>query len=236
MRTNPYDPLFPVQIVITGPDTMFSFSELGHYAAKITPSFPDSALQWAADTVTIFAGDSSYVLDGSVFLRAGQNGEFQSINPPLEPATLKVAVEVLIGAVDTTVDRYLPGLPNPVTIKTVQYRHSGYKSVVLTQRVTRIQLRCPDTHACNPLAVGGTWSVWVDGFDALGHQIVALTGAATNPASGNPIATFVSRDTTVASVATVGIRAANITALQAGTTWIVAKRNSLLDSLQLVVH
>jgi hypothetical protein len=238
-HTNPYDPLAPVEIAITGPDTLFSLGELGLYVARITPSFPDTAVQWAADTVTIFAGDSSYVLDGSLFLAAGSMGLFQSINPPLEPATLTVAVEALIGQIDTTVSRILPPpAPQdvPVTIRTVKYRHSGFKSVVITQRVTRIQLRCPDTHACNTLSAGAAWSVWADGFDALGRQIVALTSSTANPAVGTPLATYVSRDTTIASVSPVGIRAATVTARKSGTTWIVATRNSLLDSLQLVVR
>ena len=54
--------------------------------------------------------------------------------------------------------------------------------------------------------------------------------------TGTPMATFTSRDTTVASVTPVGIRAATVTARKSGTTWIVATRNSLLDSLQLTVR
>jgi hypothetical protein len=108
--------------------------------------------------------------------------------------------------------------------------------VYQTQRVTRIQLRCPDTHACDTVSTGGGWSVWVDGFDALNERIYALTSATANPATGTVIATFAVRDTTIASVSPVGIRAANVTALKSGTTWIVGTRGTLLDSLQLVVQ
>lgn len=80
------------------------------------------------------------------------------------------------------------------------------------------------------------WSVWVDGFDALNQPIVALHSPAANPATGTAVATFSARDTSVASVSPVGIRAASVTALRSGTTWIVGTRGSLLDSLQLVVR
>jgi hypothetical protein len=78
--------------------------------------------------------------------------------------------------------------------------------------------------------------VWVDGFDALNRQIYALTSATANPPGSPPIATFVSRDTTIAAVSPVNIRAANVTARKTGTTWIIAIRGALLDSLQLVVQ
>ena len=100
----------------------------------------------------------------------------------------------------------------------------------------RIQLRCPDTHACATLAAGGAWSVWADGFDAQNQQIVALHSSVANPTSGTPVAIFLVRDTTVASFAAVGIRAAMVTARKSGTTWIVGTRGPLLDSLQLVVQ
>jgi hypothetical protein len=236
LRTNPYDPAFAVQISVTGPDSLLSLGDLGQYVAHVTPAFPDSSIVWAADTVSFVSGDTLHVVDGSFYLIAGQNGQFQSINPPLEPETRTIAVEALIGRIDTTVARCNGTVCFPV--KTVQYRHTGLKSVVITQRVTRIRLRCPDpeTHACAPISAGATWSVWVDGFDALGRQIVALTGAATNPTKGPPVATFVSRDTTIASVSPVGIRAATVTARKSGSTWIVGTRGSLRDSLQLVVQ
>jgi hypothetical protein len=123
-----------------------------------------------------------------------------------------------------------------VTIRTIEARHVGYKTVVVTQRLTRISLRCPDTRACDSLAVGGTWSVWVDGFDARGLQIASLRTADTNPSAGPPIAVYTVRDTTIATLVPAGIRAATVTALKSGTTWIVGARGALSDSLQLVVR
>lgn len=235
LHLNPYDPNTPVTIVVAGPDTLFSLGEVGQYTAQITPAFPDTGIVWAADTVPAIVRDTAMVLQGSLFLTAGQNGQFQSINPPLEPLTVRVSVEALIGQIDTVVTRALPPTYETVVIRTVQYRHVGYKSIVLTQRLSRIQLRCPDTHACSPVSVGGTWSVWVDGFDALGKQIKDLTGSTTNPDTGTVVATFASRDTTIARVVPNGVRVANVTALKSGTTWIVATHMSLLDSLQLVI-
>ena len=185
VHLNPYDPDFPVTIALSGPDTLFSYGEFGQFTATATPTFPDTALVWAADTVTIFQADTTYVADGSVYLTAGQNGNFQSINPPLYPSTLTISVEALIGRIDTTVARYLTScgcdklfLPGR---EPVQYRHTGFKSLVVTQRLTRIQLRCPDTHICAGVSAGTTTAIWVDGFDALGHQIAALTNATLNP-------------------------------------------------------
>jgi hypothetical protein len=233
LHLNPYDPDFPVEITIAGPDTIFSLGELALYSVQITPTFPDSAVVWAADTITIFQGDSSYVLDGSSFLTAGKDGNFQAINLPLEPGTIPISVEALIGRIDTVVGRCNPECH---AVKTVQYRHSGFKRVILMQRLARIQLRCPDTHTCAPFSVGATGTVFVDGFDALGHQIAALTSATLNPDTGFVIANYLSRDPTVASVAPKGIRGATVTAATAGTTWIVATRKLLFDSLQVVVH
>ncbi len=234
LHTNPYDPAVSVQFTITGPDTLFSYGEFGVYSVQTVPAFPDTAVEWAVDTATIFeAGTGDAVVQGDSLFKPAGAGTFQSLQPPLEPATLTVEVEALIGRIDTTVARCTPECH---TIQTNQYRQVGYKRVVLTQRVTRIQLRCPDTHACDTLAAGATWSVWVDGFDALGRQILSLTSATANPASGTPVATYVSRDSTIAGVSPVGIRAATVTALKSGTTWIVAARNALLDSLQVVVR
>lgn len=247
LHTNPYDPAVPVEIAITGPDSLFSYGELAQYTVQTTPAFPDSAVQWTIDTVTIHRGGNvDTIINGSLTTNPGTGdttvagdsifkpvgvGSFQSTAPPLDPASVTVTVVALIGGYDTTLAIWGIG-----TIQTKGYRHVGYKTVVLTQRVTRIQLRCPDTHACDTLATGGTWSVWVDGFDALGRQIYALTGATTNPPGSPPIATFVSRDTTIATVTPVHIRAATVTARRSGSTWIVATRNTLLDSLQVVVR
>ena len=148
---------------------------------------------------------------------------------------------MLVGDVDTTLQRDRIG-----TVQAKQPRHVGYKTVVVTQRLVRIQLRCPDTHACAPLAVGDTASIWVDGFDALGKQITALTNPSANPAVGDPQATqnttnravaiYVSRDSTVAAVSPVGSRVGRVTARKPGSTWIVATHLKVSDSLQIVVH
>jgi hypothetical protein len=220
VRTNPYDPEVAVTITIVGPDTLFSYREEGLYSAHSDPALPDTAFQFSS-------GDSV------ILLLAGGN-TFISIAPPLYPATLTETVIAGVGAIDTE-PQMAP--PNGGFVKhVVKYRHIAYKSVVLTQRVTNIQLRCPDTHACDSLPVGGVWSAWVDGRDADNHQIVALTSAAANPATGTPVATFALRDSTVASVTPVGIRAASVTAKKVGSTWIVATRGALLDSLQVTVR
>lgn len=247
LHTNPYDPADPVEIAISGPDTVFSYSEIAHYTAEISPAFPDSAVVWLVDTFTLHrpgAVDTSYngmtftipnrgdtIIDGTPYFRPTGPGTFVSFKPPLEPATLNITIEVVLGGVDTTVAVYGGGAS-----QTKVYRHTAYKQVVVTQRVTRIQLRCPDTSVCDTVAVGGTWSVWVDGFDALGQAIVALADPAANPPGATPIAIFTSRDTTVATVSPVNIRAATVTARKAGSTWIVATRNSLSDSVLVVAH
>jgi hypothetical protein len=80
----------------------------------------------------------------------------------------------------------------------------------------------------------------VDGFDANNQHVYSLPSAVSNPPAGSPIAIFTSRDPTIAALSPVGIRAANVTALKAGATWIVGTRiaaqDTLLDSLQVVVH
>ncbi|HEY2850752.1 MAG TPA: hypothetical protein VGI97_12800 [Gemmatimonadaceae bacterium] len=244
-HNNPYDPLFPVTATMSGPDTLFSYLEVAQFNAQFTPAFADTAIAWTVGPVGVITKDlCDSIVGGSGFLQAEAPGAFRSIAPPLEPTTYSIVVAASVGEVDTTVSRdTIPEAPcssthlSPVsvTIRTQQYRHSVYKTVILTQRPTRIQLRCPDVHACDSTAVGGTWAVWVDGFDALGNGIRALTNSTTNPHTGPPVATFTSRDTTIASVVPVGIRAATIAALKTGTTWIVATRKTLADSLQLVV-
>ena len=226
LHTNPYDPVYSVSVTVTGPDSVFSYLEIAHFGAVIVPAFPDTAVRFdSSDSL-------SFMPVGAASFEAGP-----TIPPPLWPATKTVTVIAGIGGIDTIVPQWNVACPTcPLTIRTHQYRHVGSKTVVLTQRVVRILLRCPDTHACDPLSAGGAWSVWVDGFDALNHEIVALTAATTNPLTGTPVATFVTRDTTVASVSPVGIRAANVTARKSGATWIVATRDVLLDSLRLVVR
>ncbi len=219
LHTNPYDPDVPVTITLVGPETVFSYREHVTFRATSVPAFPDSAFQFTSS-------------DSVSFTPSGP-GTFSSNAPPLYPATRSVGVLVGVGAYDTTGANPIPGAP-PVVIK--QWRHTITQQIVLTQRVTNIALRCPDTHACGSLAAGGTWSVWVDGTDALGQPIVALTSSVANPATGIPVATFAVRDPVIASLVPAGIRVATVTALKTGTTWIVATRGTLTDSLQITVR
>jgi hypothetical protein len=240
-HVNPYDPAVPVTIVVSGPDTLFSFNEVAHYSAQSVPVFPDTAFQFASTDTTAFFPVT---------------GGFSSMTPPLYPATLTVQVSALLGQIDTinntqnlscptappchsTVDCPPPPACHAAAEHSLAWRHSASKSVVLTQRVVRIALRCPADHACDTLAAGSVWTVWVNGFDALNQQIVSLTGANANPMPATelgPIATFALRDSTIGALTPVGVRVANVTALKTGSTWIVATRGPFTDSLRLVVR
>lgn len=240
LHTNPYDPVVPVTVDVAGPDTLFSYSQLGQYSAVSVPAFPDSSFAYAS-------------ADSASFTPSGR-GRFASMAPPLYPASRTVRVSALLGQIDTTIHNqditcpFVPPChsricpPFSCVVKathSLAWRHSGSKEVVLTQRVTSIRLRCPADHACDTLSAGGTWSVWADGFDALNFPVSSLSGANANPvvSSANPVfATFVVRDTTIATLSPVGVRVANVTALASGTTWIIATRGPLTDSLQLVVR
>jgi hypothetical protein len=224
-HTNPYDPLVSVEINVTGPDTLFSYSEVGQYTAQSVPAFPDSSFQFAT-------------VDSVAFPSSGR-GAFVSRAPPLYPATQTVRIMGLLGKIDTVRDDTPLGAARVPALPMLAWRHSGSKYVVLTQRVVRIQLRCPADHACDTLSAGANWTVWADGFDALNFKVVVLTGINANPSvsAGNPVfATFAVRDPTIASVAPVGIRVATVTALKTGSTWIAATRATFTDSLQLVVR
>ena len=260
LHVNPYDPVYPVKTTITGPDTLFSVGEVGQYSLQSDPAWPDTGIVWAIDTFTNYFVFPSLcvtqVSPGDTLLAGDGRGTYTALRLPLEPYSFKVAIEVWLGTIDTTVavDNPCPG-PHG-TIQTLLPRHIAYKDVVVMQRLTQIRLRCPDTHACAPLAAGDTVSIWVDGFDALGHQIASIANSTVNPASGNPrlpyattdtailrvqkgknpIATYVSRDSTIARTTPIGIRVARVTAMSAGSTWIVATRGALMDSLQVVVH
>jgi hypothetical protein len=233
--TNPYDPDYPVTFTITGPDTLFNLGEAAVFTVSTVPVFPDTAFRWAVAAVTLTtpAGEDT-VVDGATILEPGAPGSFTSVAPPLYPEVATVVVAALVGSVDTTLQRFIDS--NYVTIRTVEPRHVGHKTVMVTQRLVRIQLRCPTTHACDPLSVADTASVWVDGVDAHGLQISALRSPRTNPLTGPPIATYVIRDTTIATFVPAGVRSATVTAVRTGTTWIVATRGALSDSLQIVVH
>jgi hypothetical protein len=249
--TNPYDPAVPVQFTITGPDTLFSLGEAAQYRAATTPPFSDTSFVWETDTFYNYlkylppSPPTSPIDDGSLFLAGAGAGGYTSLAPPLEPNVYKIAIAVLVGDVDTTLQIAGAG-GGTITIQTKQPRHVGYKTVVVTQRLVRIQLRCPDTHACAPMAVGDSAFLWVDGFDALGHQITALTNPSANPAVGDPqaapnttnqaVATYVSRDSTVAAVFPVGSRVGRVTARKPGTAWIVVTHLAVADSLQVIVQ
>jgi hypothetical protein len=220
LHTNPYDGLYPVAVTVNGPDTVLSFGQTAQYVGSSNPAFPDTAF--------------SYGVTDSIAFSPASVGAFIANSTPLWPLYTTVTVIVGVSAYDTIVPN--PKMPVGPGLALRQYRHASTKTVVLTQRVVRIQLRCPDTHACGTVPVGGTWAVWADGLDALNEQIVALHSLVANPATGTPVATYSVRDTTIASFAPVGIRAATVTALKTGTTWIIGTRGSLSDSLQLVVQ
>ena len=219
IRTNPYDQHLPMDITVTGPDTLFSRGEAGHFAVTSVPSMPDTAFEW-------IGASSDGLTTGTAVLR--------DTSPPLYPATRVQYVYANVGHLDTvkTVDAIVDGI---VTGPGVIWRHSGRKAVVLTQRITHVALRCPDIHACDSLSVGGIWSVWADPLDSLNSVQYNLLSA-SNPSTGIAVATFAVRDPTVASLAVAGIRVANLTALKSGTTWIVATHGTAADSLRLVVR
>lgn len=263
LHVNPYDPAYPVKTTITGPDTLFSLGEVAQYSLQTDPAWSDTGVVWSVDTFTdyfIVVGPPSppcvtQVAPGDTVLLGGGNGSYRSILLPLEPYSFKVAIEAWLGTIDSTISAGTCG-GGVITVTIPQPRHTAYKTVVVMQRLTRIQLRCPDTHSCAPLAVGDTGFIWVDGFDALGRQVASLTNPTANPATGNPIipyvttdtailrvqkgknpiATYVSRDSTIARMTPVGIRVARVIGVNSGTTWIVATRGTLADSLQVVVH
>jgi hypothetical protein len=136
-------------------------------------------------------------------------------------------ISVMIGEIDTL---------GPSGITPIQiYRHTGMKNVVYTQRITHIVLRCPDVHACDTVSTGESWTVFADALDSLNQPLYVRSGSNGNSANGPAEAAFMVRDPTVAR-ATSGNRASTVTALKSGSTWIVASRGLLLDSLQLVVR
>ena len=214
-HTNPFDLLTPdTELTVLGPDTLFTIGTVAKFsmAGKLGP-FTDPTALWRSSILNDLNGDFT--------------GTFVLYKAPLYPVAETAFVAVDIGHYVTAAGASA-------------WTRSFGKNVILTQRLVRIQLRCPATHACDTLNAGGAWSVWVDGIDAGGSQIIGLELPGTNPAKGAPIAVFVSRDTTVATVSSAGVRAADVTALRSGTTWIVstriAKPDTLRDSLQVVVR
>jgi hypothetical protein len=219
MRTNPYDPNVPVTITMQGPDTIFnSFEQVFYPAQADPPDFPDTAFL--------------YQSSNPIYLEAAP-GSFFVLNAPLYPASISVPVTVGVGAIDTQPPA---GGANGAAAHVIVFRHSVTKTIVISQRIKNIALRCPDTHTCDPMPVGGTWSVWVDVTDSLGHQAQAYFSPTANSASGTPLVTYSVRDSTIASVVPLGTRVGTVTALKTGTTWILGTRGPLVDSMQLVVH
>ncbi|HTR76727.1 MAG TPA: hypothetical protein VMH39_01395, partial [Gemmatimonadaceae bacterium] len=190
LHTNPYDSAVPVSFEFSGPDTLFSLGQIGRYHVQTTPPFPDSAFIWVVDTAQILKTGSDSAVDGTQYVSNGGDGSIQVRTLPLEPVYTTIGLHADLGTIDTLYNIVLPttvgGYEQWESIRGVLARHIGTKLVVLMQRVTRIQLRCPDTHACDTLSAGGAASVWVDGFDALGKQIAALTSSTANPATGHP--------------------------------------------------
>ncbi len=219
VRTNPYDPNVPVTITLVGPDTIFNAFEQAFYTAHADPAvFADSAFTWQSGN--------------PIFLEAAP-GSFFTLITPLYPASIGVTVTVGVGAIDTVATNIVAnGAAPPVVV----FRHQVTKIIYLSQRIKNIKLRCPDTHACDPMSVGGTWSVWVDATDSLGHAIQAYPNSVTNLSTGTPLVTYSVRDPSMASVVPLGTRVGTVTALKPGTTWIIGTRAPLVDSMQLVVH
>ena len=170
-HTNPYDPLVPaVSVTVTGPDTVFSFHEVAQFGGVAVPAFPDSAFTIGVPDSIAFPPPVSErsptpphrstptcVRDGDRRARRHRHIRSAAQRPP----------------------RYCPA-PDDVSAR-------GDESGRLTQRVVRIQLRCPVHTRATRRRSGGSWSVWADGFDALNQQIVALHSSVANPATGTPV-------------------------------------------------
>lgn len=222
-RTNPYDPQTPIELSLSGPDSLFSSGEFAQYHVLSAPAFPDTAGAWGVAGCGLVCP-----------LKSGGFGRFQVFAPPIEPATQTLTIVVQLGGYDTT-NTISNGGGVSFAIPSTAYRRRYTKDVVITQRVTHLQLRCPDSHTCPPRSVGDSLTVWVDCFDALNGPLTGLTSPTGNIFTGAPLVTYVSRDPSVATATPVGIRAASVRALKSGSTWIVASRNSLADSVQVVV-
>jgi hypothetical protein len=209
LHTNPYDPAVPITVTLDGPDTLFSSFEQAFYTAHADPPvFPDTAF--------FYQSSSPLILQAAP-------GSFTVLATPLYPDAFGVEVAVGLGAIDTA-----KGV--------IAFRHSVTRTIYLSQRIRQIKLRCPDTHVCDPMPVGATWSVWVDPTDSLGHEIQAYFSSVSNAATGTPLVIYSVRDSTIASVVPLGTRVGTVTALKTGTTWILGTRGPLVDSMQLVVH
>jgi hypothetical protein len=208
-HTNPFDPAVPLQVTIR-PETLFSVGGVIQFTFATVPPLTDPEANWL--------GGSSHLSTAPL----GSGGVFYSTGAPLWPQTEIVPMTIEVGRADIN--------------HHTDYRKSFNGSVVITQRLVRIQARCPGVPACDVLSVGASTSVFVDGYDALGSGIAGLSDPTANPLTVAPIATFTVRDTTIATAASVGMRVATVTAKRTGATWMVAQRDSLRDSLRLIVR
>ncbi len=208
-HTNPFDPGTPVVFTLVGPETLFSVGGLVQYHFATVPPIVDKTAQWGGGDSFFSTGDAS-------------GGLYYSFGAPLWPATDTVTLRVTVGFIAK------------ITHLVGSRSFSG--TIIITQRLVRLTLRCPDTHACDTLSVGVAQAVYVDGADSLGSQISGLKTPTTNPLGVPAVATFTMRDTTVASVATLGMRVATVTAKKSGSTWMVARRDQLSDSVRIVVR
>jgi hypothetical protein len=212
-HTNPFDPEVPVTVTIF-PETLFSVAGgLVQFTLATVPPLTDPDARWSTGTKDLYATNGT--------------GLLYSAGAPLWPQTETVPIAIGIG---------LHAVNNPFVVYAETTTRTISGSVVITQRLVRIQARCAGAPACDALSVGATTSVFVDGYDALGSGIVGLSDSTANPLTVSPIAVFTVRDTTIAAAVPVGMRVATVTAKKAGATWIVAQRDSLRDSLRLVVR
>jgi hypothetical protein len=208
-HTNPFDPDTPLRVTIM-PETLFSVAGEVHFTFSTVPEITDPGPAWGGGNADLSP--------------LGYAGSFFSHAAPLWPQTETVQVSIGVGR------NNLLNLPH------YSYARVFNGSVVVTQRLVQLHARCPDTNICDTLSAGASWSVFMDGFDALGSGIAGLVTPTMNPPDVPAIAQFIVRDTSIASASPIGMRAASVTAKRSGSTWLIAQRDSLRDSLQLVVR
>jgi hypothetical protein len=155
-------------------------------------------------------------------------GLLYSAGAPLWPKTDTVPITIGIGL------HYLK-YDFSVT-HSYDYTRTITGSVIITQRLVRIRARCAGALPCDSLPAGAATSIFVDGFDALGSGLSGLPDSTTNPLTASPVFVFTVRDTAIATAAPVGMRAAMVTARRVGSTWMIAQRDSLRDSLRITVR
>jgi hypothetical protein len=212
-HTNPFDPIVPVTVTII-PETLFSVAgKVVQFSFAAVPPFTDPRAIWSVGSTDL------YTTDGT--------GLLYSAAAPLWPKTDTIPIAIGIG---------LHALNNPFVTFSDSLTRTLNGSVIVTQRLVRIRARCAGALACDSLPVGATASVFIDGFDALGSGLSGLPDSTANPLTALPIFVFTVRDTTIATALPVGMRAATVTAKGVGSTWIVAQRDSLRDSLRITIR